>query len=343
MPPIIERHPALARLMRGPHTLDARTDADMTVTLPNHVSMLTGLAANEHAWLRNDDPPGLRQGGTIHDRAGRYIPSAFDVAHDHGVSTALFTGKSKFWLFEQSYGRARGEKDETGDDEGKAKLDLFVHAIDSETLVDQFVARLARAAELGTRTLDLVHFAETDIAGHAAEWDLTTGSVYLGAMSKVDAWLGRILETIDRNDSLRGRVAFVLTTDHGGGDPAKTHTNAEAPINFTIPLLVWLGQDTAAIDLYAINPATRVRPRKDENPAADADPPPLRNGEVGNLALQILGLPAIPGSRYGGRHDLQLQLPAPFPAAPQAMPRSSARSVEDRTEQRWNPQHSVTK
>lgn len=58
--PLIEKHPSMARLLRGPHTFEARTDPDSTVTLPNHVGMVTGrLFAGPlgHNWLGNSDPP----------------------------------------------------------------------------------------------------------------------------------------------------------------------------------------------------------------------------------------------------------------------------------------------
>jgi len=316
-PPIIDSLPTLARLLRGPHTLDARTDSDVTVTLPNHVAMMTGLAAAEHGWLRNDDPPGMRHGGTIHERVGRYLPSAFDVAHDHGVSTAIFTGKTKFWLFEQSYGAAKGAPDVVGDDHGKAKIDLFVFAESSDLLVDQVVARLVKAAADGRRTLDLVHFADPDLAGHAHEWDLTPGSAYVESLAQVDRRLGRILQTIDSNRSLQSRTAIVITTDHGGGAPTKNHTDFEAACNFTIPFVVWLGADREPADLYALNAKSRARPSATENPGVDVEPGPIRNGDLGNLGLLLLGLPSIEGSRFGGATPLVVDSKAPLePAAP---------------------------
>lgn len=305
-PPHLGSLPAFTRLMRGPHTLEARTDADITVTLPNHLGMVTGLPATQHGWLRNDDPPGLRQGGTVHDKAGRYVPSVFDVAHDHGLTTGCFIGKSKFWLLEQSYGAARGAADITGEDDGKAKLDLFVFAEACETSTQQLIARLHHAASAGERSLDLLHFAEPDLAGHAHEWDLTPGSPYLRSIARVDASLTMLLAAIDANEALRGRTAIVLTTDHGGGAPPKTHTDAEAPCNFVIPFLVWHGRDGPDADLYELNPRSRARPSPLENPSSEDAPPPIRNSELGNLGLALLGLPSIPGSLFGGAAPLVL-------------------------------------
>ncbi len=317
--------PAFARLMRGPHTLEARTDPDATITLPNHVSMITSQPLLVHRWEWNDDPPAIRHGGTIHARAGRYIPSVFDVAHDRGLSTALFAGKTKFWLFEQSYGDSAGAKDATPPDNGRAKIDLVVYAERGGDLAAQCAARLHGAAAKGVRTLDMIHFAEPDSAGHAHEWDLAPGSKYMASVMQVDRWLGEFLAELDGDDRLRGRVAIVLTTDHGGGKPEKTHTDITAPCNFTIPFLVWLGADAAPSDLYALNQPTRRRPGADEHPPVDAEPPPIRNGDLGNTALQLLGLPAIPGSRFGARQHLRF---VPPEAAPAAIPQARHRSAD---------------
>ena len=69
------------------------------------------------------------------------------------------------------------------------------------------------------------------------------------------------------------------------------------PLNFRIPFLFWAG-DSVAEDLYALN-AERPRPGREERVARDAGRQPIRNGDAGNLALRILGLPPIDGSRYG--------------------------------------------
>jgi len=190
---------------------------------------------------------------------------------------------------------------------------------------------LARAP-IRKRTLDLLHLEQPDVVGHEKEWDLTPGSAYLVAIAAVDLWLDTLLHALDEDEQLHGRVAIILTTDHGGGDPAKTHTNAAAPVNFTIPFLVWTGQHQPPVDLYALNQATRARPRAGENPVFSADPPPIRNGEAGNLALRILGLPAIPGSRHGARHDLRLSANEPISPPNAAIRKKPPRSAEDRTE-----------
>jgi len=296
-PPHIERLPNFSRLLRGPHTLDARTDAQYTVTLPNHLSMLTGrpvLGPYGHCWTANDDPAAAKHGGTLHANKGAYVPSVFDLAHDAGASTCCASTKTKFWLLEQSYGWSAGAADTTDADNGLAKIDLFVFAEQTAELAGAVSDRMRR--ERG-RSLSFVHFAAPDVAGHGFDWITDPRSRYFAAVVEVDRAIGEILRAIDEDAELRGRTAIVLTADHGGGVPRKTHTDITCPVNFRIPFLVWRG-DEASSDLYAANPSRR-RPDREQIGDRDAAAQPIRNGDAANAALGLIGLPAIPGSFYG--------------------------------------------
>jgi len=307
-PPLLAELPAFARLRRGAHTLDARTDADITVTLPNHVGMLTGRpfdGPDGHGWKLNDDPPGRTQGGTLHANKGSYVASAFDVAHDAGLATAVIAGKTKFWLLEQSYGPSSGAADVLPPDFGKAKIDLFIYARETAEIARCTAERLRSAAERRVGTLDFVHFAAPDAAGHAHDWIVAADSRYFAALQEVDAALGEILAAIDVTPGLAGRTAIILTTDHGGGAPLKTHTDVTSALNFRIPFLIWAGRDAATADLYELN-NDRGRPGSSRIPS-DAVPQPIRNTDAGNLALALLGLPAIPGSRFGAQTPLRIE------------------------------------
>jgi hypothetical protein len=306
--PLGSLHPALARLARGPHTLEARCDPDISITLPNHVGMVTGrlvAGANGHGWARNEDPPARVHGGTLHAKGGAYIAGMFDVAHDRGLRTALISGKWKFTLFEQSYGEDAGGPDTVAPDNGRDKIDAFACSPEAGVIAELGIAALRLAADRGQRSLTMLHFPNTDFAGHAKGWDLSEGSDYRKAALEIDQALQRLLAAIEADDRLRGRVGIVLTADHGGGVPRISHTDVEAPVNFTIPFLVWLGADRTAGDLYALNAGRRARPAPGERFTASA-PPPIRNAEAGNTALELLGLPPIPGSSANGTQDLRL-------------------------------------
>jgi predicted AlkP superfamily pyrophosphatase or phosphodiesterase len=302
--PHISELPNFARLLNGPHTLDARTDSQLTITLPNHVSMLTGrpvFGPYGHNWTWNADPPDPAHGGTLHINKGAYIPSMFDVAHDAGLSTACMASKTKFWLFQQSYGWTTGAADTTGPDNGPAKIDAFLSIESNAALGGAAADHLRRATK---RSLDFVHFSAPDSAGHGYDWIVAPDSKYFAAVKEVDGAIGEILKAIDADAELRGKTAIVLTADHGGGVPRKTHTDMTCPLNFRIPFVVWLGDGVPAADLLTLNPQRR-RPNREEIGPRDASSQPIRNGDAANAALALLALPSIPGSFYGSDQPLR--------------------------------------
>jgi predicted AlkP superfamily pyrophosphatase or phosphodiesterase len=154
-----------------------------------------------------------------------------------------------------------------------------------------------------------VHFAAPDGAGHAFGWNTAMGSPYRAAVKEVDTEIAALMAMIDADSALRGRVAIILTADHGGGVPLRTHSEFTAPENFNVPLLIWLGQDTAATELIALNSDRRAVVPSTTYVDNEAVPQPIRSAEVGNIAMQLLGLPAIPGSVANAKQDLLLAEP----------------------------------
>jgi len=302
--------PGFRRLMRGPHTLQARTDANLTITLPNHVSMVTSrpVAGDAgHGWTANDDPPAAKHGGTLHKRKGSYVASMFDVAHDHGAATAVVATKSKFSLLAASYDEDNGAPDAIAPDHGRRKIDLYACAGSTDAALRQLLAALAAPAP---RSLSLLHVGVTDFVGHAEGWDMADGTAYRRAVAEADAAVVRLLEAIDADPRLRGRTAIVMTADHGGGVPFKTHTVHDAPENFLIPFAVWMGADREPQELVALNADRRALVAATEWVGPEATPQPIRSADAGNLCLQLLGMPAIPGSTFNAAQDLVVD-PAP--------------------------------
>jgi hypothetical protein len=302
--------PAFGRLMKGPHTLQARTDPDLTITLPNHVSMVTSRPVGGplgHGWTENGDPPAVRHGGTVHKRRGTYVASMFDVAHDRGVATAVIATKSKFSLLAQSFDDENGAPDAHGADDGRCKVDLLVTARTSDDALEMALARLRTARG---RSLSLVHFGVPDFVGHSLDWDMQPGSPYRKAVAEVDGALLRLLAAIDGDPAIRGRVAIILTADHGGGVPQKTHTKNDDPLNFLVPFIVWLGADGEPHELSALNGDRRAALPASQWAPREMEPPPIRTAEAGNLALHLMGLPPIPGSVANAIHDLRVAPPA---------------------------------
>lgn len=294
--------PAFHRLMKeGAFTLNARTDYDFTVTLPNHACMVTGRPVEGEAGHKYSENSAPTQ--SLHDLKGSYVASAFDVAHDHGLRTAIFASKPKFVVYTMSYDAARGAADATGPDNGKAKIDAeeVSNYNDPATLS----ATLRELAD-GRANFVFVHFADTDKTGHTDTWDLAKDSPYMKAVAKADAAVGKIMEAIAADKALADSTVLLVTTDHGG--TGNNHKDAKDPLNYTIPFFAWGTGVAKGANLYELNAASRKDPGE-ERVAYDAAAQPIRNGDAANLALKLLGLPAVPGSTIGAKQDLVLAKP----------------------------------
>lgn len=280
-----QRTPHLHRLIaQGTSTRNARTVVEVTTTLPNHTSMVTGRRVDAerggHGVDWNDD---RRRPRTVAEAAGEAVASVFTAVDAAGGSSALFAGKTKFSLWERSWGRA----------------------ID-RVRIDEHDARLARAVRRDLRRRDrqlrFWHVATPDRAGHEHGF---MGPRYLRAVRRVDARIGKLMRTIRSTPRLRGKVTVLLTSDHGGAAGGTSHSDASRPANRRI-LFVARGPGIArGADLYALNRGTLRNPGRTQ-PSYDAARPPVRNGDVGNLALDLLGLPALAGSQLAADQRLTL-------------------------------------
>lgn len=279
------RTPHLHRFLRqAASTRNARTVVEATSTLPNHTSMVTGrrvdAADGGHGVTWNDEAKATAD--TVHEAAGEHVASLFTTVDDAGGSSALFAGKSKFRLWRRSWGAT----------------------IDRATLREKD-ARLARDVRQdllrADRDLRFWHVATPDRAGHRHGY---MRKRYFTAVRRVDDWVGELLRTL-RTPRLRGKVAVVLTSDHGGSRGRKWHDDADVLAHQRV-LLAARGPGIArGADLYALNP-DRVADPGDIQPAYDAALPPVRNADAGNLALDLLGLPAIAESQFNAAQDLSL-------------------------------------
>lgn len=252
--------PNFQRLINeGAWTMNARTDYDYTITLPNHTDMLTSRPVNNkysiansgHRWTTNTTPPA---GTTLQSNAGYYIASAFDVAHDNGFSTGLYASKDKFVVFRDTYNATNGAPDTTGVDNGRNKIDVYVNAdLNSTTMFNQFLVNMAASPTNYT----FVHFNDPDTAGHGSGWG---SSQYQTAVMNVDAKLGQLFNLIANSALMNGNTTIILGADHGGnGTDHSTITDAN---NYTIPFIIWGQGIPANTDLYTLNgSATTTRAR----------------------------------------------------------------------------------
>lgn len=294
--------PAFHRIRReGTYTSNARTDVVYTITLPNHTCMIASVGVTGpqgHQWISNTDP---LLGQNLHRNRKAYLPSAFGVAHDHGLKTALYASKSKFSLYDTSYDETRGAPDETGPDNGRDKIDRYLMDEDTGKLIDALI----ESFRTGPADFTMLHLRDCDSTGHKEGWDLTAGSPYMETAKKVDAMIGRLLDAIQDSPLTKDQTWVIITSDHGGLTLTKGHGEAKESDNYTIPFHVWGPRAAAGKELYAVNAATRRDPG-DQNPPYDTAGQPIRNGDAGNLALRLLKLPAIPGSTINAAQDLMV-------------------------------------
>jgi len=305
-----KQFPNFTRLVtEGSATFNARTDVLWTNTLPNHTAMLTGRPVwpglfqpltVHHGWAANSTP---RPGSTLHNSGNprlEYVASVFDVAHDHGLSTALYASKTKFVIYEQSYGPATGAPDSTGPDDGRDKIDAYENNGNAAELVASFVSRMREEPF----RYSFLHIRDPDSTGHANGWG---SPQWNRAVAGADRYLGEILALIDESDKLRGETALILTADHGG--IGRNHALPWQAENYTIPFFVWGAGFPAGGDLYDVFSEIRTAPGAAQPWYVNCRQP-IRNGESGNLALFLLDLEPIPGSSLGKDHFPEFR-PAP--------------------------------
>lgn len=276
--------PNLYRFMRaGASTTNARTEREMTVTLPNHTGMVTGrridAATGGHGVTWNDDRP---LPSTVQAAAGHDVGSVFTAVDAAGGSTALFAAKTKFSLWSRSWPDA---------------IDRTVIDLDNSALVDQVLADLPI-----DRDFRFLHLSLPDNAGHASGW---MSKPYLRAVRQSDALVGRVVKAVNADPTRRAGTTILLTSDHGGKGPS--HSDVRVLDNYRIVFMARGAGVDRGVDLYAINstykdPGTR-------RTTYGMRRPPVRNGMIANLALDLLDLPAVEGSEFDV--DLDLRLTAP--------------------------------
>lgn len=279
-----EGTPNLHRLMdEGASTLNARTERELTITLPNHTGMVTGrrvaAARGGHGVTWNDE---RTDPATVQEAAGEDVSSVFRVVDSGTRDTALFASKTKFSLFERSW---------------DAAVDKYRYRADNATLM-----RLARRdlVDHDHRAFSFVHLSKPDEVGHTSGW---MSSDYLHAVTLVDGLLGDLMATIENHpQKLGAHTVLIVTADHGGS--GLTHDEADQLRNYRVPFLVWGEGVGAGADLYDLND-DYADPGRRRTRYSD-DKQPVRNGAVANLVTDLLGLGPVPDSEHDAGQDLDV-------------------------------------
>lgn len=277
------RTPYLHKLIfdQGAGTTNARSQVEMTVTLPNHTSMVTGRRIDRtlggHGVTWNSDT--IKK--TVQQAAGHDVSSVFQKVHAAGGKTAVFATKSKFALFNRSW---------------PVSVDKSYIRVEQNGAVTK-----ALRSDLITvrRSLYFLHLGLPDQMGHTYGW---MSPKYLAGVEYVDSLVGSVMRRVRLDPELNRSTVIILTSDHGGIPGTKNHGTATDPRNFRVPFAFW-GAGVDNIPLYTLNPA-RARPGLSTQPGFAASPQPIRNGEVANAALDVLGLGPVPGSLWDRQQDL---------------------------------------
>lgn len=174
-------------LKQGAYTFWAKTTA-VSITLPSHTSMLTGVIPNTHGIEWNRDLP-------FKDPVYSKVPTLFEMATMAGYSAAMVAGKSKFSALAKP-----------------GTLTWFVVPDEAKATNEVVVAHAVEIIEKKKPDLFFVHFPDVDTVGHAKGW----GSPEQHAcIEKTDRQLGELLGALDRA-GLRGSTFLIISADHGG-------------------------------------------------------------------------------------------------------------------------------
>lgn len=181
-----------AMVQAGTYTFWAKTTA-VAITLPSHVSMLTGMTPDKHGIEWNSDLP-------FSTPVYPLFPTIFETAKLGGYTTALVTGKTKFSPL--------------------AKPGTIDHLFMPETngLEDDQVADEAvKIIQQFKPDLLFVHFPTVDRMGHKFGWG---SAEQLAAIGLADRGVGKVMAALDES-GLRKSTFVIITSDHGG--QGKTH------------------------------------------------------------------------------------------------------------------------
>jgi hypothetical protein len=226
-----------------------------------------------------------------------YMASVFDVAHDHGLSTALYAGKAKFFLCDNSYDANNGGLDLVLPDYGRDKIDFSyigdfsIYYGNGTTFTQHVNVAVSNLNSASPKNFTFLHISEPDLRGHTTGWN-DAGGIYSNMVRQIDAQIGRILNAIDTNPILSNNTVLIVTTDHGGVDGG--HSDPVRRESYTIFCYLHGPGIPAGVDLYSLFP-NRADPGTNRLDYTVV-PQPLRNGDSGNLVLTLFGLPPIPDS-----------------------------------------------
>lgn len=174
-----------AMAAEGAHTWEAYTIVP-SLTLPSHVSMLTGVGIQKHQVLWNE---------WDETRPKLTVPTVFHLAKERGLTTAMIAAKPKFITFREAGG-----------------LDTFV--IPENTKAAGIGAAVAELLKKQQPNLVFIHFADPDTTGHQFG---VNSPEKMRALADCDQALG-VIRTAIAAAGIADSSVMLMTADHGGHD-----------------------------------------------------------------------------------------------------------------------------
>lgn len=180
--------PNLRELLRaGSYTFWAKTTPN-SITLPSHISMLTGVSPRKHGIEWNADLPLLRP---IYPR----VATIFEMATRNGLTSAMVAGKPKFATLNKP-GTITTVYVDRGDQS------------DNDTVTRNTLELLSASQP----DLIFVHFPDVDATGHGKGWG---SPEQFAAIEHADVCLGQIFLKL-REIGILEKTLIILSADHGG-------------------------------------------------------------------------------------------------------------------------------
>jgi hypothetical protein len=317
------QYPNFKRLRDGgAATFRARTDYGFTETIPNHSTMVTGRPVYEpgtttqagiigHGQVNNTGAGVTGTTSVLHKLGGNgaastYKSSVFDVVHESGRPTAFFFSKDRIFFLVRSYDSTYGATGASGVvNAAKDKIDRSSPSsgfpANASAVGDAFVAD---ANTNGLAAFTMLHFIDPDTSVHSTAVTTTTPpsarSSYEDAILTSDTGLGKIFAWLDTHPTEKACTTIIVSGDHGGvGGTTNAHSEEEREENYTIPFFITgpgfkAGSNTYAYFSNRTDPATA----RSTDLLTTLPNPPIRNGDMANLATTLLGLPHVPGSYF---------------------------------------------
>lgn len=171
----------------GCYSFWART-VPHAITLPSHVSMLTGVAPRRHGIEWNND---LELVKPVYSK----FPTLFGVAKKAGYTTAMVAGKKKFSALCEP---------------GTLSWQSIPQTSKSEDA--DIAARSVEIIRSHQPQVMVIHLPTVDNVGHARGWGTPE---QMAAIEQADGHVGTILAAL-RAAGVRSETTIILTADHGG-------------------------------------------------------------------------------------------------------------------------------